>query len=120
MRVNRLIVSGMLVAMLIVTLQAQTAATQVSVGLGPEGVATDGANVFVANQFSNTVTKLRASDGTVIGTYNVGHRPVALAFDGASLWVANYLSDNVMKARSERCCRRNLCGRRRTGRAARD
>jgi DNA-binding beta-propeller fold protein YncE len=33
-------------------------AERVSVGLGPEGIATDGASVFVANQFSNTVTKL--------------------------------------------------------------
>src|SRR4029434_330983 len=86
------------------TSQAQTA-TQLKpaapdefpVGLGPEGVATDSDSVLLADQFSDTVTKLRASDGAVIGTYNVGHRPIALAFDGQFLWVANYLSNNVMK-----------------------
>ncbi|HET9866676.1 MAG TPA: hypothetical protein VFQ06_05240, partial [Nitrospira sp.] len=94
MKVNRLITNGLLGVLLTLvtaTSQAQTAtqlATATSatfkVGLGPEGVATDGASVFVANQFSDTVTKLSASDGAVIGSYTVGHRPVALAFDGAS------------------------------------
>src|SRR5687767_11966318 len=99
MRVKRMITGGLLGALVLVAAgisQAQTttqlttsAKTTFSVGLGPEGVATDGASVFVANQFSNTITKLRASDGTTAGTYTVGHRPVALVFDGGFLWVAN-------------------------------
>src|SRR5688572_8638291 len=109
MRMNRLIngVLGVVLATFIMapTSHAQITTTQldskalpaIPVGLGPEGVTTDGASIFVANQFSNTVTKLRASDGTAIGTYRAGHRPVALAFDGAFIWVANYLSNNVMK-----------------------
>ena len=90
MKVNQVIICALLATLSApALLQAQT--TQVAptataafpVGLGPEGVATDGANVLVANQFSNTVTKLRASDGSVVGAYAVGHRPVAIAFDGA-------------------------------------
>jgi len=53
--------------------------TSFSVGLGPEGVAFDGANIWVANQVSNNVTKLRASDGSNLGTLTVGHSPDGVA-----------------------------------------
>jgi len=43
------------------------------------------------------VTKLRASDGTVLGTFSVGSQPIGVAFDGANIWVANQLSNNVTK-----------------------
>ena len=41
------------------------------------GVAFDGANIWVANGGSNTVTKLRASDGALQGTFSVGSSSVA-------------------------------------------
>jgi hypothetical protein len=68
MRVNQVIICALLATLSAPgLLQAQT--TQVApattaafpVGLGPEGVASDGATVLVANQFSNTVTKLSQS-----------------------------------------------------------
>src|SRR5262245_65141690 len=68
-----------------------------AVGKGPEGVAFDGANVWVTNQFSNSVTKLRASDGALIGTFAVGKRPVGVVFAGNSASVANLCEDNVMR-----------------------
>ena len=37
------------------------------VGSAPLGLAFDGANIWVTNQNSNTVTKLRASDGSGSG-----------------------------------------------------
>jgi len=37
------------------------------VGGFPIGVVSDGTNIWVANGGSNTVTKLRASDGAVLG-----------------------------------------------------
>jgi DNA-binding beta-propeller fold protein YncE len=43
------------------------------------------------------VTKLRASDGTLIGTYSVGVGPVNIAFDGANIWVTNLSSNTVTK-----------------------
>jgi DNA-binding beta-propeller fold protein YncE len=46
-----------------------------NVGDFPYGVAFDGANIWVANSGSDTVTKLRASDGEVQGTFNVGESP---------------------------------------------
>jgi hypothetical protein len=42
----------------------------------------------VADRFGGTVTKLRASDGKVVGTFNLNpESPYGLAFDGANMWV---------------------------------
>ncbi len=46
---------------------------------------------------SNNVTKLRAADGVLLGTFPVGDTPSAIAFDGASVWVANPDSGSVSK-----------------------
>lgn len=68
-----------------------------SVGNYPAGVAFDGTNIWVANDLSNSVTKLLASTGAVVGTYSVGGIPRGVAFDGANIWVANSASNNVTK-----------------------
>ena len=73
---------------------------RVAVGTGPNGVAFDGENIWVTNHFSNSVTKLRASDGEIQGTFKVGIRPRGVAFDGENIWVANTDSNNVMKLRA--------------------
>jgi DNA-binding beta-propeller fold protein YncE len=52
-------------------------------------VAFDGANIWVANRNSSNVTKLRASDGALSGTFTVGMGPGGVAFDGTNIWVAN-------------------------------
>ena len=46
------------------------------VGTDPAGMAFDGANIWVANDGSNNVTKLRASDGAKQGTFAVGTLPI--------------------------------------------
>src|SRR5574337_64298 len=43
-----------------------------TVGFQPYEVAFDGTNIWVTNSGSVSITKLRASDGTVLGTYAVG------------------------------------------------
>jgi len=63
-----------------------------SVGTGPLGVAFDGSNIWVANSGDNSVTKLLASTGAVVGTFSVGSNPANAAFDGTTIWVTN---DNV-------------------------
>jgi hypothetical protein len=56
-----------------------------------------GPSVWVANERSNTVTKLTA-DGVLVGSYAVGTRPSALAADNAgNIWVANNKANTVMK-----------------------
>ncbi len=70
------------------------------VGMNPNGLAFDGANMWVVNYSSNNVMKLAASDGTLLGTFNVGTNPYAAAFDGANMWVVNYVSNTVTKLRA--------------------
>src|ERR1019366_6621642 len=52
--------------------------TSFAVGNQPYGVAFDGANIWTANFGDGTVTKLRASDGAVLGTFKVGGTPYSL------------------------------------------
>jgi DNA-binding beta-propeller fold protein YncE len=67
------------------------------VGSSPRGVAFDGANIWVVNNGSSNLTKLRASYGTVLGTFGVGSAPVRAAFDGANVWVTNNVDNTVSK-----------------------
>jgi DNA-binding beta-propeller fold protein YncE len=41
------------------------------VGASPIGVAFDGANIWVANYGGNSVTKLQANNGALVGRYTV-------------------------------------------------
>lgn len=50
-----------------------------------------------ANLNSNTISKLRPSDGSLVATSNVGSVPWGLAFDGISMWVTNVGSNSVSK-----------------------
>ena len=50
----------------------------------PRGVAFDGVNIWVANAIVNTMTKLRASDGTILSTFPAGSQPNDVVFDGAN------------------------------------
>src|SRR6185369_16913492 len=64
---------------------------------GPEAVTFDGTYVWIASQFSDSVTRVRVSDGTLAGTFTVGKRPVALLYAAGSVWVANLVSDTITK-----------------------
>lgn len=46
------------------------------------------------------MTKLRASDGAVLGTFTVGFGPLGIAFDGTNIWIANNNSSTVMKLKA--------------------
>jgi DNA-binding beta-propeller fold protein YncE len=60
------------------------------VGPGVSGIAFDGANIWVIVNKTKSVTKLRASDGVILGYFNIGKGPSGVAFDGANIWVANF------------------------------
>ena len=68
---------------------------------GAYGIAFDGSSIWVtsssrvANLYESYLTKLRASDGTTLGSFKVGDGPGELAFDGRFIWVTNYNSDTV-------------------------
>lgn len=60
-------------------------------------MAFDGTNIWITNGGSGKITKLRASDGAILGAFDTGTGPVTITFDGDYIWVANYLSNTVMK-----------------------
>src|SRR5262249_37480786 len=70
----------------------------------PFSMTFDGAIIWVTNLSvinGNTIIKVRASDGAVLGTFPAGgDRPIGVAFDGANIWVANYGSSNLAKLRA--------------------
>ena len=53
----------------------------------------------MTNSESDSVTKLRASDGAVFGNFKVGKAPGGVTFDGTNIWVTSEESNNVMKLR---------------------
>lgn len=56
----------------------------------PFSMAFDGGNMWVVNDGNGTVSKLRASDGKVLGTFTVGNAGPAygIAYDGQSIWIS--------------------------------
>src|SRR5271166_1957862 len=69
--------------------QANTVPTTFPVGAGPYGMAFDGANIWVA--CGGGATKLRASDGQVLGTFAT-NGSAGVTFDGANIWVSSGLA----------------------------
>jgi hypothetical protein len=76
--------------------------TQFPVGGGSPltGALYDGSSIWVALAFENSVVKLRASDGAILGTFPVGPHPQLLAFDGSSIWATNSGGSTVSKLRA--------------------
>ncbi len=72
------------------TLPAAASIETFPAGDGPWGLAFDGANIWAADFDGNTVTKLRASDGALLGTFPAGDHPIYAAYDGANIWVTDY------------------------------
>jgi DNA-binding beta-propeller fold protein YncE len=73
------------------------------VGYSPITAAFDGVNVWVVNGgdgATGSVSKLRAGDGKVLGTFTVGNSPTGIAFDGANMWIANRGDGTVSKLRA--------------------
>src|SRR5258708_26093231 len=79
-------ISGLLMISLLATLQRASSVYAVSE-----------VRVFVANQFSNTVSVISTSTDTVIATIPVGQFPkdIAITPDGSKAYVTNYQSNNV-------------------------
>jgi YVTN family beta-propeller protein len=75
-------------------------AASLSEGSFPQGIAFDGASIWVTNKLNGTVTKLLVSDGEVLGTFSAGSEPQAIAFDGVNIWVTNESSSTVTRLRA--------------------
>jgi len=56
---------------------------------GPNAIASDGTDIWVANAAGDSVTELNASDGSLVRTSYRFINPDAIASDGTHIWVAN-------------------------------
>jgi len=77
-----------------------TVGNKISVGTYPDQFTFDGVHMWVTNYGSHNVTKIRAADGQVIGSYPAGTNPNPIAFDGLYIWVASQTTPNVTKLRA--------------------
>jgi YVTN family beta-propeller protein len=68
-----------------------------AVGDGPAGVTYAGSYIWVANNGSNTVSKVQVSDGALVKNFSVGRGPYGVVYDGANLWVASSSTGQVSK-----------------------
>src|SRR5262249_36205965 len=63
----------------------------ITVGNFPQSPLYDGANIWVGNYADGTLTKIRPSDDTILGTFNAGgpgNSTAHSAFDGANIWAS--------------------------------
>src|SRR6202521_2989446 len=74
--------------------------TEILAGNQPYGLCFDGANIWSANYGDDTITKIQANDGTILGTFKVGSHPFGILFDGANVWVSNSGFNTVTKLRA--------------------
>ena len=65
-------------------------------GTAPGAIASGGGNVWVADDFDNTVTRID-QDGAITATTSVGRRPSALAVGSDAVWVADADDDHVTR-----------------------
>ena len=68
----------------------------ISVGTGPYRTAFDGANVWVSNLGSNTVSKINPATNQVVASVGI-NSPRGLAFDGSFIWVTSFGTNRVYK-----------------------
>lgn len=68
--------------------EANEANITFTVKISPTATFFDGSSMWVTNQGSNVVSRLRL-DGTLMGEYSVGDEPIGITYDGARIWVAN-------------------------------
>lgn len=70
-----------------------------AVGSNPEGIAFDGAHIWVTNRGDGTVTELADSGGRVVANYptgaGAGGQPIGIAYDGKYMWIANSAAGTV-------------------------
>src|SRR5439155_164608 len=63
----------------------------------PQALAFDGANIWAAGAFGK-VFKVRATNGEVLGSFNIGGDPQGIAFDGANIWITSSRSVRKLRA----------------------
>ncbi len=87
----------------VITVNGVASSTEYAgIGNRAEAIAFDGTNMWVAGQYSSTVTKVTPSGATT--TYSgTGSNPTGIAFDGTNMWTANYGGYSVSKITPSGC-----------------
>src|SRR5580700_12002900 len=62
----------------------------------PNGLASDGVNVWVASG-SGALVAINATTCAITHTVQIGGTPALMAFDGANVWVTDYTGNRVVK-----------------------
>jgi hypothetical protein len=68
-----------------------------AVGAIPANINFDGANLWISNAGDGTITKLRPSDGAVLGTFQVGPAPGKSIRMGDSVWIADSQANTLWR-----------------------
>src|SRR5262245_55904650 len=78
---------------------ALTVVREINVGNGPTGVDVDvgTGEVWVANTFDQTVSRIRANGGTSVQNYPAGADPGAIAVGAGAVWVASKSDGEIVK-----------------------
>jgi YVTN family beta-propeller protein len=61
----------------------------------PQGIAFDGATIWVTNQIGNCVSRVNTA-GAILSSVGVGPNPQAIAFDGSHLWTCGFNNDGLV------------------------
>src|SRR6476661_9936404 len=109
MNTTRTIILALCSALFIVASQFPSAEAQLDqpnlietfpAGSVPTYMAFDGENIWVLNQGDDSVTKLRASDGSVQGNFLLILGPQGIVFDGSNIWVSSFSLAKLIKLRA--------------------
>jgi YVTN family beta-propeller protein len=76
---------------------ARQVVDRITVGRGPAGVVVGSGEVWLADEFDNTVSEVNPQTGTVVATIPVGGGPTAIAYGYGSVWVANVTDSTLSK-----------------------
>jgi outer membrane protein assembly factor BamB len=69
-------------------------------GAASEEMAFDGATLWVANPYSQSVSKIRVADGTLLANIGIGPFPRGIAFDGTDIWVTTENDNRIHRMRT--------------------
>jgi DNA-binding beta-propeller fold protein YncE len=60
-------------------------------GAAPNNLVFDGNNIWVTNEFDQSVAQISAATGSLVFFFRGGtDQPSGIAFDGVNVWVSNF------------------------------
>ena len=78
------------------TPQDDRAVKTTDVGIGPAGVRSDGTDLWVANQFSNSVTRVSGRNGSVLGTWSGANQAYQVLVAAGRIFAAGLSSPGAL------------------------